>query len=277
MKKKATVLEIKDGHAALLREDGVFVKSKNRNYKVGDVILMEEQSLWGRRKIFASLAAAMLITFLSSGMVAYASPSYYVSLDSNPSIVLEVNMFERVVKAEARDKEAIAVLEGLKLKNMSIEQAVGVTMERMSEMGYLQSSESKILVTATAKNQEKAEKLVAKLQKSVAEEITESHSEAQATVNIVGYDMVEAAKNIEGMTPGKYNIIANQLGKDPKDYVDVSIQDIMQEIKEAKEAKDNDIKEQPGHPEKPENLNKPAEPGKPSNPNKPEISPGKNP
>lgn len=274
MKKKATVLEIRDGHAALLREDGVFVKRKNRGYKIGDVILMEEQSFWGSQKIFASIAAAMLITFLSGGMVAYASPSYYVSLDSNPSIVLEVNMFQRVVKAKALDTDAIAVLEGLKLKNMNIEQAVDATVTRMNEMGYLQSSENNILVTATAKNQEKAEKLVAKLQKSVAEEMSETQSEAQVTVNIVGYDMVEAAKTVEGMTPGKYNIVANQLGKVPKDYVDVSIQDIMKEIKEAKE---NEAKGQPEEPEESETGEIPNEPTKPGNPNKPDKPTGKNP
>ena len=274
MKKKATVLEIRDGNAALLREDGVFVKRKNRGYKIGDVILVEEQSFWGSQKIFASIAAAMLITFLSGGMVAYASPSYYVSLDSNPSIVLEVNMFERVVKAKALDTDAIAVLEGLKLKNMNIEQAVDATVTRMNEMGYLQSSENNILVTATAKNQEKAEKLVAKLQKSVTEEIAETQSDAQVTVNIVGYDMVEAAKTVEGMTPGKYNIVVNQLGKDPKDYVDVSIQDIMKEIKEAKE---NEAKGQPEEPEESETGEIPNEPTKPGNPNKSDKPTGKNP
>ncbi len=34
----------------------------------------------------------------------------------------------------------------------------------MSEMGYLQSSENNVLVTATAENQVKAEKLVEKLE-----------------------------------------------------------------------------------------------------------------
>jgi hypothetical protein len=42
----------------------------------------------------------------------------------------------------------------------SSDEAVG----RMSEMGYLQSSENNVLVTATAENQVKAEKLVEKLE-----------------------------------------------------------------------------------------------------------------
>jgi hypothetical protein len=105
----------------LLREDGIFVKQRNRGYKIGDVVMLEEQSFWAKRKIFASIAAMMLVTFLSGGMVAYARPSYYVSIDSNPSILLEVNMFERVLKAEALDPAAVDVLEGLKLKNMNVD------------------------------------------------------------------------------------------------------------------------------------------------------------
>ena len=271
MKKKATVLEIRDGHAALLREDGIFVKQRNRGYKIGDVVMLEEQSFWAKRKIVASIAAMMLVTFLSGGMVAYARPSYYVSIDSNPSILLEVNMFERVLKAEALDPAAVDVLEGLKLENMNVEQAVDEAVGRMSEMGYLQSSENNVLVTATAENQVKAEKLVEKLEKSVAKEIVESNSEAQVTVNVVSYDMVDAAKTVEGMTPGKYNIVVNQLGKDPKDYVDVSIQEIMNEIKDAKEAAKEDQK-QPNDsedPEKPETPEKPEKPEQPEPPEKP--------
>ncbi len=110
-----------------------------------------------------------------------------------------------------------------------------------------------------------------KLEKSVAKEIVESNSEAQVTVNVVSYDMVDAAKTVEGMTPGKYNIVVNQLGKDPKDYVNVSIQEIMNEIKDAKEAAKEDQK-QPNDsedPEKPETPEKPEKPEKPEPPEKP--------
>ena len=49
-----------------------------------------------------------------------------------------------------------------------------------------------------------------------------------------GYIMVQAAKAIEGMNPGKYNIIMNKMGKNPVNYANKTNQEIMREYIENK-------------------------------------------
>ena len=292
MKRKATVLEIKNGQVALLRDDGIFVRRKNKNYSIGDVIMVEEQSFWQNRWLSSAVAAVLLLAMVSTGTVVYANPTYYISIDTNPGIVLEVNRFERVVQVRAVNEEAEAVLHGLALKNMSAEEAVGKTMDRMSEMGYLASAETNIVISTSAKDAAKAGKMSAKLQETAAKELAENHNAAQVTANTTGLESVEAAKAIEGMTPGKYNIVANQLGKNPEEYVEVSIQDIMKEIKAAKEETkptppgQENKPVQPAQPETPDNPNlptpqgqenKPAKPTPPGQENKPTNPSGKTP
>ncbi len=275
MKRKATVLEIKNGQVALLRDDGIFVRRKNKNYSIGDVIMVEEHRFWQNRWLSSAVAAVLLLAMVSTGTVVYANPTYYISIDTNPGIVLEVNRFERVVQVRAVNEEAEAVLHGLALKNMSAEEAVGKTMDRMSEMGYLASAETNIVISTSAKDAAKAGKMSAKLQETAAKELAENHNAAQVTANTTGLESVEAAKAIEGMTPGKYNIVANQLGKNPEEYVEVSIQDIMKEIKAAKEETkptppgQENKPVQPAQPETPDNPNLPTPQGQENKPVKP--------
>ncbi|MDW5298608.1 MAG: hypothetical protein SA378_00495 [Sedimentibacter sp.] len=234
---KATVLEINDGFAALIQEDGTIVKIKSKSLKIGDVVKMKETKIRKKGRFSAMVAAAMFVMMLVGGVYTYATPSYYVSLDVNPGILMEVNMFERVIGMEAANEDAKEVLAGLNLKNKDIEDAVSLAVERVKELGYFDGEGGNILIATTAKNEDKAERLAGKLQNAVEEEIEENGVKAEVTAGAIGYEMVQSAKAIEGMTPGKYNVIVNLLGIDPEkadDYAGTSIKDIMKEYTASK-------------------------------------------
>ena len=232
---KATVLEIKEGFAALMQEDGTIVKIKSRNLMIGDVVNMKETKLLKKGRLSSVVAAAaMFVMLIGGGVYAHATTSYYVSLDVNPGIVMEVNMFERVIGMEAANEDAKEVLAGLDLKNKDVQDAISIAVERIAELGYFDGEGGNILIAATSKNEDKAERLAGKLQNAVEEEIEENGIKAEVSAGAIGYEMVQAAKAIEGMTPGKYNIIVNLLGKDANDYADISISDIMKEYTASK-------------------------------------------
>ncbi len=237
---KATVVEIKDGFAALLKEDGIIVKVQSENFKIGDVVNMKEKAIRKKGRLSAIVAAAaMFVMLFGGGVYAYATPSYYVSLDVNPGILMEVNIFERVIGMEAANEDAIEVLAGLDLKNKDIKDATSVAVERLTELGYFDGEDGKILIAAISKNEDKAERLAGKMQGAAEEEIAENGVKAEVAAGAVGYEMVQAAKAIEGMTPGKYNIIVNLLGIDPEvaaDYAETSIKDLMAEYTASKGA-----------------------------------------
>ena len=236
---KATVVESKDGFAAVLKEDGTIMKMKSEELKIGDVIMIKEKSNQPKRRLAAIVAAAAMFLMMVGGAGMYSTPSYYVSLDVNPSIVMEVNRFERVISMDALNEEAREVLEGLELKNKDVEEAMSMAVERIAELGYFNVDNNNILISATAKDKEKAEKLTGKLQESLEEDAVVKEANAEVNSDTHGFEMVQAAKEIEGMSPGKYNIIVNLLGIDPEnaeEYVDVPVRELMAEFTASKGA-----------------------------------------
>lgn len=231
---KATVMEIKGKHAVLLTKDGTFMKLKCRNLMIGDVVSVKETKKFKTGKLGAVVAAASFALLMGGGVYSYATPAYYVSLDVNPGVILEVNMYDRVIGTEAVNEDAEAVIEGLELDNTDITDAVSLTVERIDELGYFDEGGGEILIGTTSENEETAEEAAEEIGAIIEEEVIENEIDVEVTAKVVGYEMVQAAKAIEGMTPGKYNIIVNHLGIAPEnaqDYVGTSVKDIMKEVK----------------------------------------------
>ena len=231
---KATVLQIKGEYVVLLLDDGSIIKQKTKtqNLVIGKVLNMKEVNVQRKSRFgFALAITAMFIVLLGGGAYAYYTPSYYVSLDVNPGIVMEVNMFERVIKAEAVNEDAEEVLEDLQLNNQNVEDAMFAAVERIQEMGYLdQANGNNIMIATAARNQGNAQKLTERLQNVIKAQVETKGINVEVMAQGIGYEMVEAAKAIEGMTPGKYNIIVNLLGVSPdeaENYVDVPVRDLM--------------------------------------------------
>jgi len=231
---KATVMEIKGKHAVLLAKDGTFIKMKCRNLMIGDVVSVKETKKFKIGKLGAVVAAASFALLMGGGVYSYATPAYFVSLDVNPGVILEVNMYDRVIGTEAVNEDAEAVIEGLDLENTDITDAVSLTVDRIDELGYFDEGGGEILIGTTSENEETAEEAAEEIGTIIEEEVIENEIDVEVTAKVVGYEMVQAAKAIEGMTPGKYNIIVNHLGIAPEnaqDYVGTSVKDIMKEVK----------------------------------------------
>lgn len=234
---KATVVQIKDKYAVLLQEDGQFIKVNTMNLKVGDVLDRKEVDVYRKRKFGSMIAAALFAVLIGSGVYTYGATSYQVSLDVNPGITMDVNRFERVIALEAVNDDGQEVLEGLELENRNVEKAITKVVERISDLGYFDDEDGTILIAVTSKNKNNAKQAAEKLENTVEDEIEDKEIDAEVTYRVVGHEMVEAAKAIEGMTPGKYNLIVNLLKVAPEDaaeYRETSIKDIMKMFTESK-------------------------------------------
>ncbi|HSW36735.1 MAG TPA: anti-sigma factor domain-containing protein [Candidatus Limnocylindrales bacterium] len=230
---KAVVVEVKNGYAALLQDDGIVVKLKNSNFKIGDVVNLKEKTVRSKKSFSAMVAvAAMFIMLMSGGVYAYLTPYYYVSIDVNPSVLMEVNIFERVIGVEVLHEGVAAVLEELDLTNKDIEDAISVVVANLAEAGYFDEEGGSILIAAAARNDDHAEHLAEELQGAVEEEIVENGLEAEVSAGVTGYEMVQQAKGW-GLTPGKYNIITNLLGipiesqEEADGYIATPVRDLM--------------------------------------------------
>ncbi|MDD2592121.1 MAG: hypothetical protein PHN21_04855 [Erysipelotrichaceae bacterium] len=229
---KATVVEKNKDNVVLLREDGVFVRQRypQKDLKIGEVLVMKEVREPRKRLKLGLVFSILFAIILGLSAYAYYTPAYYVSVDVNPGIVMEVNMFERVIGVDGVNTEADEVLVGLSLQNMKVDDAALLMVEKIHAKGYLEEEANQIMIATATRNQAAGEKLAEKIRVRVQEQINEEGILAQLRSETVGYELVQAAKAIEGMTPGKYNLLVNILDIDPADvddYANVSIKDLM--------------------------------------------------
>lgn len=255
---KGIVVKSEDNRCVTLKEDGTFVVLKGHSYGKGDVVQVKNQksSIW---KAGILSAAAVLFLVLGVGGKMYATPTYYVSLDVNPGVLLEVNQFERVIGAEGVNEEGKAILEELKLENKGVEQALRMTVEKMTEKGFVLENGVLYLATSTEETEDGTQ-LTDALEEALEEEIEEEGVNAQVQSGVLGYEMVQKAKEL-GITPGKLNIITNVLGQEAtQENMDMTIKELMSLYKER------------GNSENAPGQNKPDKA-----PGKPEGTPGKGP
>ncbi|NMB38027.1 MAG: anti-sigma factor domain-containing protein [Firmicutes bacterium] len=99
-----------------------------------------------------SIVAALLLAIVSSasqiqkipgGLV----PTYYITLDINPSIELGINAKQRVVSAEGLNQAGVQLLNKMKLTGYSLKQALKDIEEQAELDGYLKAGENEIVVT----------------------------------------------------------------------------------------------------------------------------------
>jgi len=140
---KAVILEIKDGVAAALREDGVVVRTRQAG-RVGDTIeLTAEVSpvlLSRRKRLLRSAVAAVLALAVTGGTLTYTTTtaSAYVTLDTEESSVeLSVNHFGRVIGVRALNEasEDFASELAREVRHKPMEDALDRAVSRLESDG----------------------------------------------------------------------------------------------------------------------------------------------
>lgn len=191
------------------------------------------------------LTALLVLSLLSGGLIAMANTPETMSYVLQPGIQLDVNATGQVTKVTALNTVAESVLGDLQLLNMSIENAVALAVQHMQHLGFTYGVDD-ILVTGDENMIRRAEQLYRKLEElhkknsnpkpttpaendENDEEIDEIENQEGKNEEARGYIMVQAAKEFAEMNPGKYNILVNKMGKNPANYVNVSMKDVMKE------------------------------------------------
>jgi hypothetical protein len=203
-----------------------------------------------KSKLFSIVASILLISVVSGGLYAFAdtttTPTSYVL---QPGIELIVNEQGIVTDVETLNTTAETVLGDLDLLDLTVEAAIVKVVQHMQTLGYTYGVDD-ILVTENEVDVKKAEKLYDKLEKllqnnkntknhgnqaNVEEDNEDDDDDDETEINepgnedAKGYMMVQAAREIEGLNPGKYNIIMNKMGKNPVNYANKTNQEIMKE------------------------------------------------
>lgn len=222
---KNIIVEVKGKDAILLQGDGTFIKIRNKNFKVGDRVEVKDK-MFNKKTILSLAASIIFMLILGSGVFAYNYPYYYVSLDVNPGIVLTSNVFNRVIGIEAVNEEGEKIIENLKIRNRAIEKVMEETILKLSQE-YLQEENADLLISYVGRDNEITERRINKINELVEKVTEESKIRGNVTIQVIGYEMVQKAKEV-GITPGKYNIISKLLNEEvTEENKDASIRDLM--------------------------------------------------
>lgn len=273
---KAVVVEIQNGYAAILSDDGRILKVKNQNYAVGQVIEVKEAKLKAPRLMPAIVAAALAIV-CGIGAYAYYTPYSYVSLDVNPSIEYTLNRFDRVLKVTGVNDDGKELVKEVALKSLShkkIDEAIAQVVKEIEAEGFFSGDlEGGVVISVSAKNLKKAETLTETLKETTKEAVEEEDVAVEAFS--VGLQRVQEAREL-GVTPGKLNLVEklrdsaeNPDDVDIEEWLDKPVKEIMREIKDnRKEAKADEKAEKKPVPEAPESSSQGSDKDAAQNPEK---------
>jgi len=222
---KAVVLDIKKNKAVALSDDGMVKEVTSKNFRIGQTIEMETQSMKKMSKKYRNIAAgiaASLVILLGGGTAyAYNTPVAHISLDVNPSVTYSVNAFNRVIDVIGANTDAEAFLQTIDWDGENINKVVEDTILALKEANYLDNNEwykDSLIIGVNATSTDKEEQLILaiknELAKIVAEETDKKIDTADLEEVVIGIGaerVADAAKLSEDLgfavTPGKLNLV----------------------------------------------------------------------
>lgn len=216
------VVQVQGKYVVLMNDIGDFIKIKNKDYTIGQRI---EYYSVKKKACFARLltaAAAVVVMLFGGGAYAYYTPYSYVTVDINPSIELEMNIFNRVIDAKAMNEDAKPILNDLQLSGCDINTAAQMIVGELMKDGYLtQGSTAELMVTTSSNNENCAKDILKKAMDALNKE-TEQNS---ISANIHGESISKEVKTKAdeyGVTPGKL-VLADLYAKSSEDPASVDI------------------------------------------------------
>ncbi len=143
------------------REYAHLVKGKGKTVK--------NKGFWTK---LTAVAAAFILVFgvgFFSVRLSRLGAGATIALDVNPSIEIEIGGNEKVIEVRAINEDSQAVLAGLDLNGMALEDAVDRIVEALVEHGYISADKNSILVSVNTKNGSRADALKSKLTGEIEE------------------------------------------------------------------------------------------------------------
>ncbi|MCE5188658.1 MAG: anti-sigma factor domain-containing protein [Eubacteriales bacterium] len=242
MKRKigACIVELRGRSAAALTEDGQFVRIRNRNYEVGQTVLLYRAESQPARRLqlraLASMAAGLLLLILG-GFKGYQTPAGVVSLDVNPSVEYTINVFDRVLAVDAVNDDGgriLAKMDGDSLLYLPVDEAIEQTIETLRKSGYLnQEAENDVVIAASSFSARHAERLAAQLKTRVALQ----RDLTVVSVSVTGEEVDQA--HALGASAGKLYLVeqleksgGSSKGVVAEDWLDRPVREILTKTKE---------------------------------------------
>lgn len=193
----------------------------------GTVIVMEEKKnrrfspkagLWIAAAACAALVLGVAGFGLGTGWQAGNQVASIVSLDVNPSVVLEVNNKEKVLSAQAVNEDGAAVLGEMDLKGSPLDVAVNAIVGSMVKNGYLDELANSILITVEDDDTARGQALQQSLTQEVSEALAANAQNGAILSQTVDHSDTALQQKADeyGITLGKATLIQSMVDQNPQ-------------------------------------------------------------
>ncbi len=154
------------------------------NHIDDDIIVAANQKtsakpIWAR---YIAIAAAFILVLGGAiALMPRGQGNAIVALDVNPSMEIEIDASERVVKVEPLNEEAVQVLSDMDLKKVDLNVAVNAIIGSMLKNGYLSVDQNSILISVDAADEQKA----AALQTAIAGDVEKILGQSNINASVI--------------------------------------------------------------------------------------------
>lgn len=146
-----------------------------------------------------------------SGTPVAADATVYI--DVNPSVEIEIDSEDRVVKCSAGNDDATLILEGLELHGVRLSTAVSAIVGSMYINGYLNDSANSILVSVDSPDGERTDSLLGSLTDDINSVFANSALECSIIAQSVDVsDDLRKEASANGVSVGKMHLVDKMIG-----------------------------------------------------------------
>lgn len=192
-----------------------------------------------KRKLIVGFASLMLLFVMFTGWTQFIKIDSVVDIDINPSIEIKTNKQDKVMEANALNKDGKIILQGMNLKGIEINTAVNAIVGSMLKNGYINVDKNSILVSVENNNAEKAKVMQNNISNTISSSLSKNNIKPKIVKqeNTINEELREEAKGYN-ITSGKLNLIREIIALDDDYTIEnlskLSIDDLMKIIKKEK-------------------------------------------
>lgn len=166
------------------------------------------------RPLIAVAAAVMLLLIGTLGTAAFYFEDYEsVYIDTNPSVELVLNRFDRIHKVICHNDDAAAIINPRELCGKRAEDGVTVVLDALEQNGYLEK-EAEVCISTSSKEQIQAQKRLKQVTKRAEKYASENGCDANISGSTVTREEVSQARE-QGLSVAQSTIIKEILEFDP--------------------------------------------------------------
>lgn len=178
----------------------------------------------GARRFVTATACMLALMLVIGGYFSYTTPVAAVSIDVNPSVELQINIYDRVINVKGYNDDGVTLANELSVENMNYTDAINSILTNEKIASSIIASDGLLEVTITSRSQKRANRL----QSCISDQTSIGSENIYCSDN---HDDVERAHSA-GISFGKYRAYLELHEINP----DITIEDIrnltMREIRD---------------------------------------------